>query len=142
LYRKPLGLVKPLTTSQASQDIALITLVFPDSSSLNSAPTQHVVPSNLSAHLLPSSSIPFSTISHDTSLAFSIAYADAPEFLLAMQEISAPEAVSKSHGSYEEGTREEKKWIMKAAKSGNTPTGVRSWVTESWTSFMDLIKVC
>ncbi|ORX97809.1 3-hydroxy-3-methylglutaryl-coenzyme A reductase [Clohesyomyces aquaticus] len=125
---------------KTSQDIALVTLVFPDSSSLKSAPTQDVVPSNISAQLLPSSSIPFSTISHDTSLAFSIPYADAPSFLLAMQEISAPEDVSESHGSYEEGTREEKKWIMKAAKSGNTSSGVRSWAKDSWTSFLDLLK--
>ncbi|KAF2110942.1 hydroxymethylglutaryl-coenzyme A reductase-domain-containing protein [Lophiotrema nucula] len=125
---------------KAAQDIALITLVFPDSSSINTAPSQNAVPRNISARLLPSSSSSFSTISHDTSLAFSIPYSAAPDFLMAMQEIPAPEDASESHGSEEEGTREEKKWIMKAAKSGNPPGGIRSWARESWTSFVDLLK--
>ncbi|KAF2265469.1 3-hydroxy-3-methylglutaryl-coenzyme A reductase [Lojkania enalia] len=125
---------------QATQDIALITLVFPDSSSINSAPSKNVVPSNISAQLLPSSSSSFSTISQDTSLAFSMPYADAPDFLMAMQEIPAPEVVSESQGSDEEGTREEKKWIMKAARGGGSPGGIRNWARESWTSFVDLLK--
>ena len=91
--------------------------------------------------MLPSSSSSFSTISHDTSLAFSIPYVEASEFLLAMQEIPAPEDASEAHGSDEEGTREEKKWIMKAARSAGAPGGVRNWVRESWTSFADLLKV-
>ncbi|KAF2737704.1 hypothetical protein EJ04DRAFT_574433 [Polyplosphaeria fusca] len=125
---------------QDTREIALITLVFPESSSPNSAPSTNAVPSNLSAQLLPSSSSSFSTISHDTSLAFSIPFADAPEFLMAMQEIPAPEDASESQGSEEEGTHEEKKWIMRAAKSANAPGGVRSWAQESWTSFVDLLK--
>ncbi|PSN65200.1 hypothetical protein BS50DRAFT_496838 [Corynespora cassiicola Philippines] len=123
-----------------AQDIALVTLVFPESSAINSAPSQNIVPKNVSATLLPSSSSSFSTMSHDTSLAFSIPYAGASDFLVAMQEISAPEDASESHGSEEEGTRESKKWIMKAAKSPNAPAGIRSWARESWTSFVDLLK--
>ncbi|KAF2186768.1 3-hydroxy-3-methylglutaryl-coenzyme A reductase [Zopfia rhizophila CBS 207.26] len=124
---------------KTTQELALITLVFPESSSIHSAPSQSAVPSNISAKLLPSSSSSFSTISHDTSLAFSIPYAEAPDFLTAMQEISAPEDASEAHGSDEEATREEKKWIMKAAKNG-TAGGVRNWARESWTSFVDLLK--
>lgn len=124
-----------------TNEVALITLVFPESGSINSAPSRNAVPNNVSAKLLPSSSSSFSTISDDTSLAFSIPYAEAPAFLMAMQEISAPEDASEAHGSEEEGTQEKKKWIMKAAKSGNTPSGVRSWARESWTSFVDLLKV-
>lgn len=60
---------------------------------------------------------------------------------MAMQEISAPAGASESHGSPEAGNHEEKKWIMKAAKNGNTPSGVRNWARESWTSFNDLLKV-
>lgn len=60
---------------------------------------------------------------------------------MAMQEISAPEQASESHGDKEAGTHEEKKWIMKAARSGATPGGVRNWIRESWTSFVDLLKV-
>lgn len=118
-----------------------MTLVFPASSAINSAPSQNVVPANVSVKLLPSSSSSFSTMSQDTSLAYSVPYAEAADFLMAMQEMSAPADASESHGSEEEGTREEKKWIMKAAKSASTPGGVRNWLRESWTSFVDLLKV-
>jgi hydroxymethylglutaryl-CoA reductase (NADPH) len=131
-----------LLTENKVQELALVTLVFPDSSTLNSAPSQHAVPSNVSAELLPSSSSSFSTLSHDTSLAFSIPYADAPDFLVSMQEISAPEDAAESQGSDKEGTREEKKWMMRASKNGTPPGGIRNWVRDSWTSFMDLLKVC
>lgn len=60
---------------------------------------------------------------------------------MAMQEISAPKAASESQGSEAEGTHEEKKWIMKAARNGNSPGGLRNWAWESWTSFVDLLKV-
>ncbi|KAF1978905.1 3-hydroxy-3-methylglutaryl-coenzyme A reductase [Bimuria novae-zelandiae CBS 107.79] len=123
-----------------AQELALVTLVFPESSAINSAPSQNAVPSNVSSQLLPSSSNSFSTISHDTTLAYAIPYDEAADFLKAMQEISAPKYASQSHGSEAEGTREEKKWIMKAAKSGNAPGGVRNWARESWTSFVDLLK--
>ncbi|KAJ4364178.1 3-hydroxy-3-methylglutaryl-coenzyme A (HMG-CoA) reductase isozyme [Neocucurbitaria cava] len=125
---------------KTAQELALITLVFPESSTINSAPSQHAVPSNVSAELLPSSSSSFSTLSHDTSLAFSIPYAEAADFLTAMQEMSAPEDATHSKGSDREGTREEKKWMMRASKNGHAPGGVRNWITESWTSFVDLLK--
>ncbi|CAO2649957.1 Nn.00g012490.m01.CDS01 [Neocucurbitaria sp. VM-36] len=125
---------------KTAQELALITLVFPESSTINSAPSQHAVPSNVSAELLPSSSSSFSTLSHDTSLAFSIPYAEAADFLMAMQEISAPEDAAQSQGSDQEGTREEKKWMMRASKNGSAPGGVRNWLIDSWTSFVDLLK--
>jgi hydroxymethylglutaryl-CoA reductase (NADPH) len=128
-------------TTQTAQELALVTLVFPESSTVNSAPSQQSVPRNVSAALLPSSSSTFATFSHDTSLAFSIPYAEAADFLEAMQEISAPEDASQFQGSDKEGTREEKKWLMRASKNGNAPTGVRNWIIESWTSFVDLLKV-
>lgn len=121
-------------------ELALVTLVFPESSTINSAPSQKTVPSNGSAELLPSSSSSFSTLSHDTSLAFSIPYHDAAEFLVSMQEISAPEDAAETQGSDKEGTREEKKWMMRASKNGSPPGGVRNWLHESWTSFVDLLK--
>jgi hydroxymethylglutaryl-CoA reductase (NADPH) len=125
---------------KTAQELALVTLVFPESSTINSAPSQQSVPSNVSAELLPSSSSSFSTFSHDTSLAFSIPYTEAADFLQAMQEISAPEDAAQSQGSEKEGTHEEKKWMMKASKIGSAPGGVRNWITESWTSFVDLLK--
>jgi hydroxymethylglutaryl-CoA reductase (NADPH) len=127
---------------QTTQELVLVTLVFPESGTINNAPTQRNIPSNVSARLLPSSSNSFLTIAHDSSLAFAVPYTQTPDFLMAMQEISAPEDATESHGSQQEGTDEEKKWIMKAARGGNAPSGIRSWVQESWTSFVDLLKVC
>jgi hydroxymethylglutaryl-CoA reductase (NADPH) len=118
-----------------------VTLVFPESSGVNSAPSKHAVPRNVSAKILPSSSNSFSTISHDTSLAYAVSYAEAGNFLMAMQEMSAPKGVTEVQGSHELGTREHKKWIMKAAKSATAPGGVRNWARESWISFVDLLKV-
>jgi hydroxymethylglutaryl-CoA reductase (NADPH) len=138
-----LGSLAPVTNRyQPTQELALITLVFPESSTVDAAPSRNALPRNVSTKLVPSSSSSFSTISSDSSLAFSIPYAEAPDFLMAMQEISAPKEASEAHGSTEAGTREEKKWIMKAARSGNTPGGLRNWARESWTSFVDLLKVC
>ncbi|KAH7347068.1 hydroxymethylglutaryl-coenzyme A reductase-domain-containing protein [Pyrenochaeta sp. MPI-SDFR-AT-0127] len=125
---------------KTANEFALVTLVFPDSSTINSAPSQKTIPSNVFAELLPSSSSSFSTLSHDTSLAFSIPYTEAADFLMSMQEISAPEDATQSQGSDKEGTREEKKWMMRASKNGSTPGGVRNWLSESWTSFVDLLK--
>jgi hydroxymethylglutaryl-CoA reductase (NADPH) len=119
-----------------------VTLVFPETSTVNSAPSRHAVPSNVSAEILPSSTSHFSTLSHDTSLAFSIPYSEASDFLVAMQEISAPEDAAEGQGSDKEGTREEKKWMMRASKNGNAPGGMRNWASNSWTSFVDLLKVC
>ncbi|KAH8723791.1 3-hydroxy-3-methylglutaryl-coenzyme A reductase [Phaeosphaeriaceae sp. PMI808] len=121
-------------------ELALVTLVFPESSNINSAPSQPIVPNNLSAQLLPSSSSSFSTLSHDTSLAYLIPYAEASDLLRATQEISAPADAAEGQGSDKEGTREEKKWMMRANKNSPTQTGVRNWVSESWTSFLDLLK--
>jgi len=131
---------------KATRELVLLTFVFPESTSFNAAQTaplgqQVLLPGNSSAELLPSSSNSFSTIAHDTSLAFSIPYSEAPEFLAAMQEIPAPEDATESHGSNDEGTLEQKKWIMKAVKSGSNGGGLRKWTKDSWTSFVDVLKV-
>lgn len=116
-----------------------MTLVFPDSSTINSAPSQYAVPSNVSAKLLPSSSNSFSTLSHDTSLAFAVPYTQASDFLASMQEIAAPADAAEMHVS--EGRREEKKWLMRASKHASAPGGIRNWLLGSWTTFVDLLKV-
>ncbi|KAL5118576.1 3-hydroxy-3-methylglutaryl-coenzyme A (HMG-CoA) reductase isozyme [Pleosporales sp. CAS-2024a] len=126
--------------ARPAHDVALVTLVFPDTSTLHSPPPQRAVPANLSAELLPSSSSSFSTLSHDTSLAFAVPYAAAPDFLVAMQEISAPRDAADTHRSDSDGAREDKKWMMRASRNPNTPAGLRSWLHESWTSLVDLLK--
>lgn len=69
-----------------------------------------------------------------------MSFSEASDFLSAMHEIAAPEDAVERQGSDKEGTREEKKWMMRASRNGNAPGGVRSWVQESWTSFVDLLK--
>lgn len=118
-----------------AQEIALVTLVFPESSS--HAPSKDAAPSNVSAELLPSSSSSFSAFARDSSLAFSVAYPEAADFLLAMQEISAP---ADAHKAITESGAEEKKWMMRASKNANTSGGISNWFSESWTSFVDLLK--
>ena len=130
---------------QSSDKLALLTLLFPDSTPANAPQTAPLgnavpIPRNSSAELLPSSSSAFSQISHDTSLAFSIPYDETPEFLAALQEIPAPADASEAQESGD-GTVEEKKWIMKAVKNGANQGGVRQWAETSWTSFLDLLKV-
>ncbi|KAL1651049.1 3-hydroxy-3-methylglutaryl-coenzyme A (HMG-CoA) reductase isozyme [Didymella pomorum] len=132
--------VEETSAGVQARELALITLVFPESSAVNSAPSQNAEPSNISVERLPSSSSSFSTLSQDTSLAYSIPYAEASDFLMAMHEISAPADVADAHGSDKEGTREEKKWMMRASKNGSASGGVRNWVNDSWTSFVDLLK--
>lgn len=121
-----------------ARELALITLTFPD----NSAPSQASVPSNVSVERLPSSLSSFSTLSQDTSLAYSVPYDEASDFLKAMREIPTAAAadVTDIPGSDQEGTREEKKWMMRASRSVNTSGGVKNWINESWTSFVDLLK--
>ncbi|OSS52846.1 hypothetical protein B5807_02440 [Epicoccum nigrum] len=120
-----------------ARELALITLTFPD----NSAPSQASVPSNVSVERLPSSSSSFSTLSQDTSLAYSVPYDEASDFLKAMREIPAATAdVADVQGADQEGTREEKKWMMRASRSINTSGGIKNWIDESWTSFVDLLK--
>ncbi|KAL0256557.1 3-hydroxy-3-methylglutaryl-coenzyme A (HMG-CoA) reductase isozyme [Diplodia seriata] len=130
---------------ESSEKLALLTLLFPESTPANAPQTAPLgnavpIPRNSSAELLPSSSSAFSQISHDTSLAFSIPYDEASEFLAAMQELPAPAGASDAQKA-DDGSVEEKKWIMKAVKNANSsPTDLRRWAIESWTSFLDLLK--
>lgn len=124
-----------------ARELALITLVFPESSTINSAPSQPSVPTNVSVERIPSSSSSFSTLSPDTSFAYALPYAEASDFLKAMHEISAPADVADAQGSDKEGTREVKKWMMRASRNASAAGGVRNWIEESWTSFVDLLKV-
>lgn len=132
---------------QTYEKLALLTLLFPESTPANAPQTAPLgnavpIPRNSSAELLPSSSTAFSQISHDTSLAFSIPYDEASEFLAAMQELPAPAGASEKHET-DDGKVEEKKWIMKAVKNASKSSrDLRQWVVESWTSFLDLLKVC
>ena len=122
--------------------LALLTFVFPDSLSADSAataPHAHAIPipSNLSITPLPSTSNSLTTYSQDSALAFSVPFDEAPEFLARAQEIpseaSEETRVTKEHG------QEKKMWIMKAAKV-NTRNSILQWSRNAWTEFLDLLK--
>lgn len=119
---------------------ALLTLVFPDTlsndSPSNAPRTHHIpIPDNLSVTALPSTENSFTTYSQESILAYSLPYAQGPEFLAAAQEIpdENAEETQTNHG------REKKTWIMKAAKV-NTRNPIVHWVSNAWTSFLDLLK--
>ena len=56
-------------------------------------------------------------------------------FLKSVQEIPDPSA--------DEDEVEQKKWIMRAARGPAEGSGsaIRLWMTDAWSSFVDLIKV-
>lgn len=139
----------PESPVQDSDHLALLTFVFPDSLAANSpqsAPLAHTIPlpQNLSVTELPSTSNTISAISQDSALAYSVPYHQAAEFLARAQElpnvITPPINEGARHGQEAEPVIEQKMWIMKAAKVSHSRGSLRSWVTNAWTEFVDLLK--
>jgi hypothetical protein len=129
-----------LTELKESQHLALATFVFSDSLSSRTSQTaplaEHVrIPDNCTARSLPTTPNVLAPISQDTSLAFSVPYDEVSGFLGAVQEI-------RGEAPGDDG-REEKMWIMKAARSNGpgAPGSLRSWFNDAWISFLDLLKV-
>jgi len=126
--------------------LALLTFVFPDSLAANSPQTAPLVeavplPHNLSIRALPTTSNPLAPISQDSALAFSVPYSQAPEFLAKAQElpnVAAP--AERTHHGFDADTKEQKMWIMKAAKAAQTSSSMRRWAMNAWTEFVDLLK--
>jgi hydroxymethylglutaryl-CoA reductase (NADPH) len=123
--------------------LALLTLVFPESMSTDPSKAPPLVnavpiPQNLSIRELPSTSNSFTTYSQDSALAFSVPYDQAPEFLSIAQEI--PNGIpSQETRETENGGREKKMWIMKAARAQTRSSLVR-WLQNGWVEFIDLLK--
>ncbi|KAG5987027.1 hypothetical protein E4U54_005176, partial [Claviceps lovelessii] len=125
---------------QDRNHLALLTFVFPDTlstDSASSAPRSHTVPTpqNLSITPLPATENSFTAYSQDSILAYSIPYAQAPEFISAAQEIPDEDAqeITTHHG------REKKMWIMKAAKVYSR-SSIANWLNNAWVEFLDLLK--
>ncbi|KAI9845559.1 MAG: 3-hydroxy-3-methylglutaryl-coenzyme A (HMG-CoA) reductase isozyme [Sclerophora amabilis] len=149
---------------QADKDaehLALLTFIFPDSSSSesrNNAPVPHSIPlgDHSTAKVLPSTSNPTSPISKlfpsspnslnptgaDSSLAYSVSFAEAPEFLSSLQEIPNAVDTSAEPNEADDGGEEAKKWIMKAAKvqNKNSRGTFRRWISSAWTDFLHVLK--
>ncbi|KAK5987066.1 3-hydroxy-3-methylglutaryl-coenzyme A reductase [Cladobotryum mycophilum] len=125
--------------SSEADHLALLTFVFPDTLSAESAtaPRSNAVPApqNLSITSLPATENSFTAYSQDSILAYSLPYGQAPDFLSAAQEIpnEGAEEVETHHG------REKKMWIMKAAKVYSR-SNLALWANNAWTEFLDLLK--
>ena len=122
--------------------LALLTLVFPDSTSADTSRTPPVrntvpIPQNLSITSLPPTSNSFTAYSQDSALAFAVPFSQAPEFLALAQEI--PNDVPQSETEDAEHGREKKMWIMKAARV-QTRSSIARWIQNAWVEFIDLLK--
>ncbi|KAI9704949.1 MAG: 3-hydroxy-3-methylglutaryl-coenzyme A (HMG-CoA) reductase isozyme [Candelina mexicana] len=137
-------------SDEVARHLALLTLVFPNSLSAHSpqsAPDAQSIPlrPDSSHKQLPSTSNLLSPISQDTSLAFSLPYEEASDFLTAVREISGQSDIARRSRDGRLRTAdsdEEKRWIMKAAKgTGNgSQRSFRKWASNAWTEFVDLLK--
>ena len=122
--------------SQTEDHLALVTLVFPNSLSTTSswtAPAAELVPvtPKLDAKVLPSTSNPFSPISQDSSLAFSVPWVNAKKFLDGIRVIPERDA---------DGIESSRIWVTKAPRSSGGQRSLREWAANAWTEFIDLLK--
>ncbi|KAB5578734.1 3-hydroxy-3-methylglutaryl-CoA reductase [Coniochaeta sp. 2T2.1] len=124
-----------------ADNLALVTLVFPESSTdaPKTAPLVQSVPfpENLSITALPPTSNTFTTYSQDSALAFSVPYDQASQFLTAAQEI--PNDIPAQETRETEQGQEKKMWIMKAARVQSNPSIIH-WIHNAWIEFIDLLK--
>lgn len=133
-------------SSPSDEHLALLTLVFPGSLAAGSpenAPLADAIPrsENFSATALPSTSNPLTSISQDSTLAFSLPHSQAPEFLALAQELPNHTKDTVAQDGLDEGAlAEQKLWIMKAAKAQGGLRSMRNWASNAFTEFLDLIK--
>ena len=131
------GMLEGGLQRQGESHIGLVTLVFPNSLSHTSPQTAPAADSilplrNTSVTTLPSTSNPFSPISQDSSLAYSLPWEQIEAFLDGIREIpeqSRAPAVS------------ERVWITKAQRNSAEGKSLREWALNAWTEFIDLLKV-
>lgn len=129
---------------QIQQDIALITLAFPDagaSASQKGLQEKILLPQGSSAEVVPSSANILSPLSSDTTLTYSMPYSETAQFLEAVKEISSvssAQAAQEDDGSDDEP--EQKLWLMKTAKAPARSNNLVDWAQNSWTAFLDLLK--
>lgn len=100
---------------------------------------------NNTINLLPSSKNLLSPISQESTLAFSLPFEQGPEFVTAIRELSVEQkaGMMKNNDNDNAMQREEKRWIMGAAKgdaNGHQRTFKRR-ASDAWTAFVDLLKV-
>ncbi|KAL2756680.1 hypothetical protein ACRALDRAFT_1062380 [Sodiomyces alcalophilus JCM 7366] len=118
----------------AHDHLALLTLVFPESQypeSANTAPRAQAIPfaANSSITQLPPTSNSLATYSQDTTLAFAVPYAEAPELVASVREIPNADDAAEPQETAQAG-HESKMWIMRAAKV-NTRNSYIHWVSNA-----------
>lgn len=128
---------------RTADHVALLTLVFPETTSADTSREPPVVnavpmPQNLSIKSLPPTSNSFTTYAQESALAFALPYSQAPEFLSVVQEIPNDNPAHEVRETEEHG-REKKLWIMKAARV-QTRSSIVRWIQNGWAEFMDLLK--
>lgn len=125
---------------ERGQDISLITLDFLGSGdgSPNVAPQKLGLPKGSGAELVPSSANILSPISSDTTLAFSVPYAETAQFLESVKEIPGSAETDATQDA--DDTPERKLWLMRSAKKPASSQGLLDWAQNSWAAFLDLIK--
>ena len=130
---------------QATQHLALLTLVFPDSLSnvyprTAPRPDKIPMPNDTAAHFLPTTPNTLSSFSHDTTLSIVVPFSEASSFLTKIREL--PNEADSNKDSEGVEPRLIQSWVMEAAKkTGEDQRPVPSWTTSAWTKFVDLIKV-
>lgn len=132
----------PRVAEQLREDVALVTLAFPDAGA-NVSPNALLqtvpLPKDSSAEVVPSSENILSPISSDATLAFSMPYSETAQFLESVKEIPAIVEVSAQEDSSDDEP-EQKKWLMKSSKVSGDSGSLVDWATNSWTAFLDLVK--
>ena len=130
------------SAEQLEEDIALITLAFPESNGYsNAAPVAQSIPlpHESAAQLLPPSANIFSPLSSDTTLAFSMPFSESAQFLDGLKEVPAS-GVSASHtGPESDDEPKQPLWLMRSSRKARS-NGILEWAENSWTAFLDLIK--
>nr|POF07674.1 3-hydroxy-3-methylglutaryl-coenzyme a reductase [Quercus suber] len=129
---------------QTDQDVALVTLAFPDTNgSPNASPivAKDVVMSEGStAQLLPSNGNLLAPISTDTTLAFSMPASEAAQFFENLKEIPVSQDGAASANEESDDEPERVYWRMKNGYSGAQSNSIVEWAVNSWTAFVDLLK--
>jgi len=137
-------LEEPNSSSAQTQDFSLVTLNFGESSfggatpvtpSLEAIPT----PANSNVETLPPSADRLSSLTQESTLAFSVPFDETSAFLAAIKEISAGHEQEPA-GQESDDVPEEKRWIMRAARAPSKTNSLVDWVQNSWTAFIDLLK--
>ncbi|KAL8996373.1 MAG: hypothetical protein Q9169_004096 [Polycauliona sp. 2 TL-2023] len=128
-----------------AEHVAVVTLVFPKSLSNiypRTAPLADGVPlpNDSSAQALPSTSNPLHPISQDSTLSYSMPYAEVPEFLHAVRKIPNEPRLAGKHN--ERTANQPRAWVMKSARGNGTTSSktVTTRISNAWTGLLDLIK--